>query len=1111
LLKFELLETRIAPATFNVNSTADILNPPAGVVTLRSAIQAANTNADATNTINLTVAGTYAITLPGTPGEVDNAAGEFAIFSTNLTTGTAKTNLNMVNTSGGNVTVDGGHLSRVFDVNPSLQIGAVNITAGGSGFDTTSGIAFSAPTLAGGIQATGTLVVSGGAVLGVTITNPGTGYTVSAPPTISFTGPGMNAAGNIVLSSPSIAVSLQGFTIQNGLAQPGDLAAGTGGGIRIVGNAVPTLTNMVVTNNSASADGGGIAMENSSAGTDFLGGGTRWLLTINNSTISNNHAGDAGGGVDTDGSGSVDINAGTVISGNTDINQGAGVYLDGIGNAVTGVMVTAGGSGYTSAPLVNFGGPGTGAAGFATIAGGTVTGVTITNSGTGYTTAPTVTFVGGGGTGATAFATVVANLSADLTMTGTLVNGNSALGNVNGLGGGISNAGNSAVSIFNSTLENNFAATTGGGFSDENNGLGTLVVENSVFLNNSAVGNGGAIFVSGPSALLANTEVKGNSTNASGGGLFDSGTTLILQRNTFSGNTASINGGAIEIETTGSGGSLSTITNNTITGNQALNNGGGDNGGGIDAPATTFTGELSLINDTINANFADNGGGAFWGGTTGIFNVQNTIIAKNTASTAGPDANNPAGAFTDNGGNLIGVSGLGSGNSGFTNSTTQKGTVTMPLDPLLGPLQNNGGSTIGAPGTTLVLPTEGLTLPSPAHGKGLVAGAPTVDARSFPSIFLGKINVGAVAQLGVFAIGQDSSGSQVKIFDAAAGGLTFSFLAFDPAFTGGVSVAVGDVNGDGILDIIVGAGPSGGPHVKVIDGTKLNQLQANGEIADTALLGQFFAYNPQFLGGVNVAYAQTSTFLPEIVTGAGPGGGPHVKVIDGTKLNQLQGNGEIADTALLGQFFAYNPQFAGGVFVAAGDLNGDGTPDIVTGAGAGGGPHVKAVDGTKLAQLQVNGEIADSALLGQFYAYDPGFTGGVTVAVTINQAGTLPEIITGAGPGGGPHVKAIDATKLNQVQGNGEIANSALLGQFFAYDPTFLGGVTVAGQDVNGDGTPDIITGAGPGGGPHVKVVDGTMLANLQANGEIADAALLDQFFAFSAAFTGGASVGGRL
>src|SRR5262249_45665837 len=80
------------------------------------------------------------------------------------------------------------------------------------------------------------------------------------------------------------------------------------------------------------------------------------------------------------------------------------------------------------------------------------------------------------------------------------------------------------------------------------------------------------------------------------------------------------------------------------------------------------------------------------------------------------------------------------------------------------------------------------------------------------------------------AAGADAGGSpMVKVFDAGGTQLA-SFLAFDPFFQGGVRVAVGDVNGDGVPDIIVAAGPGGGPHVKIIDGTKLSMVDTNGEI-----------------------------------------------------------------------------------------------------------------------------------------------------------------------------------------------------------------------------------------------------------------------------------------
>lgn len=272
---------------------------------------------------------------------------------------------------------------------------------------------------------------------------------------------------------------------------------------------------------------------------------------------------------------------------------------------------------------------------------------------------------------------------------------------------------------------------------------------------------------------------------------------------------------------------------------------------------------------------------------------------------------------------------------------------------------------------------------------------------------------------------------------------------------GGAFVARGELDGDtgDGQEIVVGAGQGDAPWVDVFR-------------ADGTPVASFLAYDPSFHGGVRVAVGnvEAGSSVNEIITGAGSGGGPHVRIFS-------------SGGTPIGGFMAYDPNFHGGVYVAAGNVDSAPGDEIVTGTGPGGGPHVRVFSG-----------LSGSPLGGGFMAYDPGFTGGVTVAVGNVDGSGLGEIITGPGPGGGPHVRVFSGA-AGVPQGGG----------FFAYDQTFRGGVFVGAGNLTGGGADEIVTGAGPGGGPHVRV--------FQGNGT----SMGPGWFAYAGTFTSGVHVAAGL
>lgn len=156
-----------------------------------------------------------------------------------------------------------------------------------------------------------------------------------------------------------------------------------------------------------------------------------------------------------------------------------------------------------------------------------------------------------------------------------------------------------------------------------------------------------------------------------------------------------------------------------------------------------------------------------------------------------------------------------------------------------------------------------------------------------------------------------------------------------------------------------------------------------------------------------------------------------------------------ASGAVIAQAPAFDG-FGGPATIATGDVNGDGVPDVAIAAGDGGGPRIRVMNGRT------------GALFVDFFAYDPDFRGGSNIALGDLNGDGKAELITGAGVGGGPHVRV-----FNPVTGE-------LEREFFAYDPEARGGVHVAAGDLNGDHASEIITTPGAGEGGFLFVFDGT-------------------------------------
>ena len=639
-------------------------------------------------------------------------------------------------------------------------------------------------------------------------------------------------------------------------------------------------------------------------------------------------------------------------------------------------------------------------------------------------------------------------------ISGCTITGNHATFN----GGGICGGNRSNFTVTDCTITDN-DAQNGGGI-DGYNHRGEI--SNCNITNNRATSNGGGIrgYVSSPTirgctisgnladrgaginlsdynaspdqvTRILDNEISDNHADGMGGGIRSTQGYLEIRGNTIKDNSA-VNGGGIGIS-----GGWGTIADNVI-----LNNVVTMDGGGIHCQ---YDQQLLMINNLLAGNNAVQEGGALHCATGSDVLVASCTLTGNTALGTGGGGISSLDAtlnvsnsilWNDSPDEILTISGVDpsvnfsdvqGGHTGQGNIDNDPLFATGPLGPFYlsqvaaGQAVDSPGLDAGNPASVMI---EGTTRTDAVQDQGVI------DMGYHYPLFAAPL---------ALAIGPGPASvnpPQVRLFHAVQDAVpTIEFSAYG-ANQFGVNVTAGDVTGSGSDKVLTGAGPGEmyGPHVRGFysDGTPLPGLS-------------FLAYGTNKYG-VNIAAGDLDgDGYDEIITGAGPGAvfGPHVRGWD------YDGSGAVSAMAGVSYFAYGTPKW--GVNVSAGDIDGDGFDEIVTGPGPGAvyGPHVRGwnVDGGAVAAIPGV----------SFFAYGTNKF-GVNVTCGDVDGDGIDEIVTGPGPGAvfGTHIRGwnYDGQALTELPGLNFFAWAHALASY--------GAEVYAGADLNDDGRDEIVVGCGP-------------------------------------------------
>lgn len=356
---------------------------------------------------------------------------------------------------------------------------------------------------------------------------------------------------------------------------------------------------------------------------------------------------------------------------------------------------------------------------------------------------------------------------------------------------------------------------------------------------------------------------------------------------------------------------------------------------------------------------------------------------------------------------------------------TEQNTIMMTVNHFTDFAVTTGSSRYGANSPKLI-----VTAPKVGGGPQVTTWDSTGSRQASFMAYASTLRTGVKAVMGdLDGDGQDEivtlpaalAAPHLRVFNSSGQAIANTFV-YARTFRGTYSLALGDVDGDGNAEIIVTPTSNGGPQVRVYK-------YANGNLS---IFSSFFAFATTLRAGVDVYVGDVNgDGADEIITVPGHGAAPHVRIFNGTG-------------GLVSQFFAFPTGFRGGVNIALGDYNGDGTKDLTLTPASAGGPQYRVVtyQGTNLASG---------------FAYNRAWRMGLKAGIGDVDGDNQAEVVVSPVKGGA-HIQVYGPSGLEK--------------QFFAFPTSFRGGSDLAVADLDADGTAEIIVTPMTAGGPQVRIMN---------------------------------------